>query len=173
MVAIFGGFTAKFSGGVILLLPPKNKSPTDRCTDRWGWVCVRASFEKGFGLRSLSSDTAEVAIICLANSKVSLRNLPIFPSIQHRPSLGRLRLLRELDHPISISFSLWSHSTFPENGELGSRRIDSLVLGERYSRRRAPRHKKSACCRRRSHASGPDSKEPGRLSAEPRWAWLR
>jgi hypothetical protein len=27
MVAIFGGFTAKFSGGVILLLPRKTKAP--------------------------------------------------------------------------------------------------------------------------------------------------
>src|SRR6202007_2408046 len=72
-----------------------------------------------------------------------------------------------------ISFFLRHPATFPENGELGGRHIDSLVLGERDSRRRAPRHKKSARYRRRSRAFGPDSKEPGRLSVEPRWAGHR
>ena len=61
---------------------------------------------------------------------------------------------------------------FPRMVNWGGRRIDSLVLGERYFHRRVPRHKKSARCRRQhSRAFGPDNREPVRLSVEPRWAW--
>jgi hypothetical protein len=68
MVAIFGGFKAEFSGRAVFYHRLEKQSPTDRCTGSTGLGCVRASLggKMLVSLRRLSSDTAEVAIICLS-----------------------------------------------------------------------------------------------------------
>src|ERR1700747_590128 len=55
----------------------------------------------------------------LTYSKIFFRKFPIFPSSQHHPFLDCLRLARDLEHAVSVSFSFRSHSTLPVNGALG------------------------------------------------------
>jgi hypothetical protein len=47
MVAIIDDFTAEFSGPAICY--PKSKSPTDRYSNRWGWLVFGQFLKKGFG----------------------------------------------------------------------------------------------------------------------------